>query len=129
MKQIRDAGIGVVAISWWGKGHFTDKSVRTLLDTAYRYGIKLAFHIEPIYTTVAQFRKQLEYISASYLQHPALYKIKGKPLYYLYNSFQLKYDEWQSLLNPDSISTLRNPSLDGVFIGLWTTGFAVSFTR
>jgi len=127
MQQIREAGIGVVAISWWGPGDYTDQSVGTLLDTAHAYGLKVVFHIEPIYSTVEEFRGLLEYISASYLQHPAMYQIDGKPLYYLYNSFQLKYDEWQSLLNPDSSSSLRNTPLDGVFIGLWTTGFDGEF--
>jgi len=127
MQQIRDAGIGVVAISWWGKDNFTDKSVATLLDAAHENGLKLAFHIEPIYHTVEEFRSLLSYISSKYLQHPAMYQIDGKPLYYLYNSFQLKHYEWQSLLHPDSTSTLRNSPLDGVFIGLWTTGFDGEF--
>lgn len=127
MQQIREAGIGVVVISWWGKDSFTDKSVQTLLDTAHNYGIKLAFHIEPYYKTVAGFRENLEYISTKYNHHPAIYKIGRKPIYYLYNSFQLKYTEWQSMLNPDSASTIRNTALDGVFIGLWTTGFDGDF--
>lgn len=127
MQQIRDAGIGVVAISWWGKDHLTDKSVGILLDTAQQYGLKGVFHIEPIYNTASEFRAHLEYISANYLQHPAVYKIDGKPLYYLCNSFQLKYDEWQGLLNPDNGSTIRNTALDGVFIGLWTTRFDGEF--
>jgi glycoprotein endo-alpha-1,2-mannosidase len=127
MQQIREAGIGVVAISWWGMGAFTDQSVSTLLDTAYAHGLKVVFHIEPIYNTVEEFRDLLSYISSNYLQHPAMYQIDGKPLYYLYNSFQLKYDEWQSLLNPDSLSTLRGSALDGIFIGLWTTGFDGEF--
>ena len=127
MRQIRDAGIGVVAISWWGKGHLTDQSVKNTLDIAHKYGLKLAFHIEPIYKTVKEFRGHLEYIAANYAQHPAIYKLNGKPLYYLYNSFNLKYGEWQSLLNPDSLTTLRKTTLDGIFIGLWTTKFDGEF--
>jgi len=127
MQQIREAGIGVVAISWWGKDNFTDQSVRTLLDTAHAHGLKVAFHIEPAYKTVKEFRELMEYISSSYLQHPAMYRMAGKPLYYLYNSFQLNYDEWQSLLNSDSQSTVRGTALDGIFIGLWTTGFDGEF--
>lgn len=127
MQQIREAGIGVVVLSWWGKDDFTDQSVGTLLDTANAYGLKVAFHIEPSYKTVVEFRSLLEYISSRYLQHPAIYRMAGKPLYYLYNSFQLNYEEWQSLLNPDSSSSLRNTPLDGVFIGLWTTGFDGEF--
>lgn len=127
MRQIRDAGIGVVVVSWWGKGHLTDESVNTILDTAHKYDLKLAFHIEPIYNTVDEFRGHLEYMAANYLKHPALYKVNGKPMYYLYNSFKLKYNEWQSMLHPDSLSTIRKTSLDGIFIGLWTTQFDGEF--
>ena len=127
MRQIRDAGIGVIAISWWGKGHLTDQAVISTLDIAHKYGLKLAFHIEPIYKTVEEFRGHLEYLSANYMQHPAIYKVNGKPMYYLYNSFNLKYDEWQSLLNPDSLPTIRKTHMDGIFIGLWTTKFDGEF--
>ena len=120
MKQIRDSGTGVIAFSWWGKGHFTDKSVKTYLDIAHKYGLKLAFHIEPIYKTAEEFKKHLEYIVENYAEHPAFYKLNGKPFYYLYNSYKLNYQKWQSILNPDSSSTIRNTPLDGVFISLWT---------
>jgi glycoprotein endo-alpha-1,2-mannosidase len=128
MQQIKDAGIGVVAISWWGKDHFTDKSVQTILDTAHKYGLKVSFHIEPAYNTVEQFRGMLEYLAETYLQHPAVYRFNDKPLYYLYNSFKLKYDEWYSMLNPESKTSIRNTDLDGVFISLWTTRFDGEFT-
>lgn len=127
MLQIREAGIGVVVHSWWGEGHTTDQSVSSLLDAAQEQGLKVAIHIEPIYNTVEEFREHLQYLSASYLSHPAIYRLGGKPLYYLFNSSQLNYNEWQSLLDPWSQSTLRNTPHDGVFIGLWTTGFDGEF--
>ncbi len=120
MKQIRDAGIGVVAISWWGKDSFSDKSIRTYLDIAHEYRLKLAFHIEPIYKTAEEFKAHLEYILANYSEHPAFYKLNGKPFYYLYNSYKLNYLKWQSILIPDSLSSIRNTPLDGIFISLWT---------
>jgi len=43
MQQIREAGIGVLAFSWWGKGHFSDKSVKKYLDIADTHGLKIAF--------------------------------------------------------------------------------------
>jgi glycoprotein endo-alpha-1,2-mannosidase len=120
MKQIRDAGIGVIAISWWGKDSFSDKSIRTYLDIAHKYGLKLAFHIEPIYKTVEEFKEHLGYIVDNYAKHPAFYKLNDKPFYYLYNSYKLNYQKWQSLLKPDSVSSIRNTPLDGIFISLWT---------
>ncbi len=128
MKQIRDAGIGVVAISWWGKASFSDKSIGTYLDIAEKFGLKVAFHIEPIYKTSEEFKNQLQYLSGNYLEHPAIYKVNNKPLYYLYNSYRLNYEKWQSMLNPDSLSTIRNTPLDGVFISLWTLRLDGEFT-
>jgi glycoprotein endo-alpha-1,2-mannosidase len=120
MQQIRDAGIGVVAISWWGKDSFSNKSVGTYLDIADDYGLKIAFHIEPVYKTTQEFKAHLEYIMINYSEHPAFYKLDGKPFYYLYNSYKLNYQKWQSILNPDSIESIRNTPLDGIFISLWT---------
>ena len=128
MQQIQAAGIGVVAISWWGNDHFTNQSVHSILDTAHSYGLQVVFHLEPFYTTVEEFRTQLTYVSERYNQHPAIYRINGIPLYYLYNSFKLEYLEWFSMLNPDSETTIRNTALDGMFISLWTTQFDGEFT-
>ena len=120
MQQIRNAGIGVVALSWWGKDSFTDRSVSTYLDIAQKYGLKIAFHIEPIYKTTEEFKAHLEYISINYSEHPAFYKLNDKPFYYLYNSYKLNYQKWQSLLHADSVSSIRTTPLDGIFISLWT---------
>lgn len=128
MKQIREAGIGVIAISWWGKGSSSDKSVKTYLDIAHKYHLKLAFHIEPIYKTVEEFKGHLRYITKNYATHPAIYKVNDKPFYYLYDSYKLRYPDWQSILNPDSPSTIRNTPLDGVFISLWTLRLDGEFT-
>jgi glycoprotein endo-alpha-1,2-mannosidase len=120
MKQIRKAGIGVVAYSWWGEGSFSDKSVRTYLDIAHKYGLKLAFHIEPIYKTTEEFKSHLEYISENFQTHPAFYTLNNKPFYYIYDSYKLNYRKWNSILNPDSELSIRNTPLDAVFISLWT---------
>jgi glycoprotein endo-alpha-1,2-mannosidase len=120
MKQIRKAGIGVVAFSWWGEGSFSDISVQSYLDMAHRLGLKIAFHIEPIYKTVEEFKAHLAYIVANYLEHPAFYKIDNKPFYYIYDAYKLNYRMWNSMLNPDSKSTIRNSALDGIFISTWT---------
>ena len=120
MKQIRKAGIGVVVLSWWGKDSFTDKSVKSFLDIAHSYGLKVAFHIEPIYKTVEEIKGHLEYLSENYVAHPAFYKVRDKPFYYFYDSFKLNYREWNSMLSPDGESSIRNTPLDGIFISLWT---------
>jgi glycoprotein endo-alpha-1,2-mannosidase len=119
-KQMRDAGTGVVALSWWGEGSFTDKSLKIFLDIAHKYGLKVAFHIEPIYKTGEEFKAHIKYIVDNYSKHPAFYRHNGKPFYYLYNSYKLNYQKWQHILQPDSVSTIRGTPLDGIFISLWT---------
>jgi glycoprotein endo-alpha-1,2-mannosidase len=77
---------------------------------------------------VDEFKGHLEYISTNYTAHPAFYKLNDKPFYYLYNSYKLNYRDWQTMLNPDGTSTIRNTSLDGVYISLWTLRLDGEFT-
>ena len=120
IKQIRKAGIGVVVMSWWGKDSFTDKSIRTFLNIAHKFGLKITFHIEPIYKTTVQFKEHLAYLSENYSSHPAFYKVNEKPFYYIYDSYKLNYRKWHSIMSPDSESSIRNTPLDAIFISLWT---------
>ncbi len=45
--EIRLAGVGVICVSWWGEGSFSDRAVPLILDTAGRYVLKVDFQIEP----------------------------------------------------------------------------------
>ncbi len=47
MAWLRQAGIGVIIVSWWGPGSVEERPLPLILETAARYGIKVAFHIEP----------------------------------------------------------------------------------
>jgi glycoprotein endo-alpha-1,2-mannosidase len=119
MEWIREAGIGVLAISWWGPNSFTDKSVLTYLDFAETFGLKITFHIEPVYKTIEEFKNLIEYLVEKYNHHPALFKYHGKPMYYIYDSGKVKYYEWNKFLNVDGELSVRNTNLDAVFIGHW----------
>ncbi|WP_298518255.1 glycoside hydrolase family 99 protein [uncultured Kordia sp.] len=118
-KLMQQAGIGVCVMSWWGKNGFEDKSIPTYLDIAAKYGIQLAFHIEPFYKSVAELKAQLHYIHEQYGKHSAVYKTNGKPLYYMYDSYKLDASEWAKLLKPNGELSIRNTELDATFIGLW----------
>lgn len=119
MQQIKEAGIGVLAISWWSKNTFTDKSVAVYLDMAKQYGLKICFHIEPVYKTIEEFKEIVKYISSEYGNHPAMFKYKGKLFYYIYDSGKVKYNEWNKLLDKDGELSIRNTLLDATFIGHW----------
>ncbi|MCY1718866.1 glycoside hydrolase family 99 protein [Prolixibacteraceae bacterium Z1-6] len=117
MELIKEAGIGVLAISWWGPDQFTDKSVKMYLNLAQQFGLKLTFHIEPVYKSAHEFIRLLEYLHENYLDHPALFRYNGKPLYYIYDSGKVKYYEWNKMLSPEGELSIRNTPLDGLFIG------------
>ncbi len=116
---IKQAGVGVCVISWWGKNSFEDKSIPDYLDIAEQQGIKIAFHIEPFYETVEEFKEQLMYIHTQYGDHSAIFKSNGKPFYYLYDSYKIDSSEWSKLLNPEGTLSIRNTQFDATFIGLW----------
>jgi hypothetical protein len=75
MAWLRAAGIGVIVSSWWGPGDYTDSAVPVLLAMAQRYGIKVAFHLEPYAgRSAAQLVKDVAYLYARYGSSPAFYR-------------------------------------------------------
>lgn len=69
-------------------------------------------------------RKNLEYIINRYGKHPAFYKSyhddkkKHLPMFYIYDSYQIKPIAWSKIFKPDRNLTVRHTELDGIFIGL-----------
>ncbi len=64
----------------------------------------------------------IKYIQDKYGQHPAYYRYKYQgrllPMFYVYDSYLVKREEWGNLLRPDGRKTLRNTPYDAIFIGL-----------
>lgn len=94
---LREAGVGVIISSWWGQRSREDQAVPLLLDVAERYGIKVAFHIEPYGgRTADRLVDDIEYIYARYGDHPAFYRTtassrwspddRPKGLFYLWSA-------------------------------------------
>ncbi len=72
---LRETGVGVIISSWWGQGTYEDKAVPTLLDAAERYGIKVAFHIEPYGgRSASSLVEDVEYLYEEYGDHPAFFR-------------------------------------------------------
>jgi hypothetical protein len=72
---LRQAGVGVIISSWWGRGTFEDRAVPVLLDAAAQYGIGVAFHIEPYSgRTADRLVSDIEYIYANYGDHPGFFR-------------------------------------------------------
>ncbi len=74
MAWLRQAGIGVIIVSWWGQGSREEKPVRLILQMAQRYGIKVTFHIEPYGGRSAEgLLSDVKYLLAKYGSDPAFF--------------------------------------------------------
>ena len=122
----------------------TDSRVRRVLDAAERNGVFVSFHLEPCVSaacssfqcsypgrSVESIASDLQYISRQYSSHGAIFKKKGKPLFYVYDSYHIEAQEWARLLTPSGRASpfavkfhagdlsIRGHDGDGIFIGLW----------
>ena len=46
-RWIADSGVGVVDLSWWGVGSYTDRAISTVMDVMHAHDLKVTFHLEP----------------------------------------------------------------------------------
>lgn len=113
MEWLRQAGIGVIITSWWGQGSWEDQTVPLLLQTADRYGIKVAFHVEPYNgRTANRLVSDIQYLYRQYGSSPAFfrstatshYSQDGQPkgMFFVWNmegNGETKYSYWQQALD------------------------------
>jgi len=119
-KMIRDAHIGVIAVSWYPpsmsdpNGPEVDKIVPLLLEIAAIYDLKIAFHIEPYEDRNPQnVEENVMYIIDKYGSHQAFYRRRDKPMFYIYDSYLSPSKDWYQML-----SNVRGTKYDGYFIAL-----------
>lgn len=134
MHQAKEAGIGVLSVSWYPSGTADDEGfppdplVAPLLDVALSHGIKITLHIEPYPNrSPSSVLHDLQYIHKSYSSHPAFYKfrrhddagsVKDLPLIYIYDSYLSPVQEWGHVLRRDGSNSVRGKDYDAVVIGL-----------
>ncbi|UCF61803.1 MAG: protein kinase [Anaerolineaceae bacterium] len=101
---LRRAGVGVVITSWWGQGSLEDEAVLLLLEMAERYGLKVAFHIEPYGgRSTGRVVDDIEYLYRRYGEHPAFFRTpaqsrwshddRPKGLFFIWNIYHPNPDE------------------------------------
>jgi glycoprotein endo-alpha-1,2-mannosidase len=84
MDEIRGAGIGEIAVSWWGKGSAEDGRLPAVIAAARADSIAVAIHIEPYPgRTVATIVGDVAYLH-SY----------GIRTFYIYRAFDLPIADW-----------------------------------
>ncbi|MCA9102145.1 MAG: hypothetical protein KDA63_13370 [Planctomycetales bacterium] len=134
MRQLHRAGVGVISVSWWGKGSFTDRALPPLFASAARHGIAICFHLEPNLGAQGRnarlVRDAIQYLVDAYGAEPALYRDArrgNRPVFYIYDSYLTAADEWATILAPDGADSIRGSDYDAVVIGLWVKAHEQQF--
>jgi hypothetical protein len=84
MDEIRAAGIGEIAVSWWGQGSAEDARLPDVVAAARADSIEVAIHLEPYPgRTVASIVSDLSYLRG--------YDIRT---FYIYRAFDLPIADW-----------------------------------
>jgi hypothetical protein len=126
MAWLRQAGVGVIAISWWGQGCREEKPVPLILQMAQRYGIKVTFHIEPYAgRTADRLLGDIKYLYRRYGSDPAFFLSTAtsryspgnqpKPMFFMWDSSErdtgnpVQVDYWQNAV--DAIHALPQGGL------------------
>eukprot|EP00760_Papus_ankaliazontas_P000434 PhM_4_TR10071/c0_g1_i3/m.46885/K15538/MANEA; glycoprotein endo-alpha-1,2-mannosidase len=105
MEYFRAAKVGVCVLSWYpptetdDNGLPSDDIVRPLLDAAQVQGVKIAFHSEPYHSRNGDsFVRDMQYIAGKYGSHPALLRVEGKFVVYVYDPYHTPTAEWDGAL-------------------------------
>ena len=124
-------GVAAAVVSWWGRqgvssgdsqGRLTDAAVERALGAAAATGgrVGVALHLEPYAgRSVESVRGDLAHLHAKFGAHPALHRVRGRPVFYVYDSYHQAPAEWARLLAPGGDLSVRGGALDGLFLGLW----------
>lgn len=120
MKMMADSRIGVIVLTWWRDRDNGLKAIPIIMDEAQKVGLQVCFHLEPYGGRNAEsVRQDIQSLLGTYGNHPAFYRMDGKPCFFIYDSYLTKAGEWATLLKPDGSITIRNTPLDVTMIGLW----------
>lgn len=119
MNEMASAGIGVVALTWWKNSDIGQSSIPTLFEEAERAGIKVCFHIEPYEGRTAESVKMdIKGLINQFGAYKSFYRIDGRPIFFIYDSYMISQDDWARVLTPDGENTLRGTEYDSIVIGL-----------
>jgi len=120
MKMMANSNIDVVAVTWWRNDELGQKCIPLIMKEAEKAGLKVCFHIEPYPgRTAFTVGQDIKNIINAYSQYPAFFRQKGKPYFFIYDSYLIPQEEWSSLLSPEGKTTIRLTPFDAVMIGLW----------
>jgi glycoprotein endo-alpha-1,2-mannosidase len=88
MREIAEAGVGTVVVSWWGEGSPEDERLPVVRAAAERFGLDIAIHLEP-------YRGRTPESTAEDI---ALLAEEGVEDFYLYDAVRDPAEEWSAAL-------------------------------
>ena len=102
MRQLRQAGVGVLCASWWGRDTFTDLALPALFKAAEQAGLQINFHIEPFPgRNAASTREAITYLVGKFGASPACHRLRSygnKPVFFVYDSYLIPAAQWATVL-------------------------------
>lgn len=118
IEQAQSAGIDGFIASWWGPGDYTDYNFKLLLDAAEKHGFAITAYFETLVApglprSERQITSWLEYLIRKYGQHPAYYRLNGKPVVVIWASNTVSLTAWRRIF-----AKLRERGLDAVYIAM-----------
>lgn len=123
VEMMAKAKIDVIVVTWWGANDFGSPALPVLFDEAAKHNMKVCFHIEPYQGRNAKtVRESIAGLLHKFGSHPALYRMDGKPCFFLYDSYIIPASEWARVFRPEGDMTIRGTELDSKIIGLWVKG-------
>lgn len=110
-----EAGLDAFALSWWGKNSFEDERTAEILPIAQENDFKIFIYYETLEETPTMAGKksriidEFTYIYNNYANHPAYFKVNGKPVIFIYSKV---LDEIPKNVWEDILTTLRTNNID-----------------
>jgi hypothetical protein len=102
--QAQSAGLDGFVSSWAGPGTWTDTFLRPVLDNAQSRNFAIAPYFETLDAsgqpqTPATIVSWLTYLLSTYGNHPAFYKVGGRPVVFVWATNRLPLDTWRSIFD------------------------------
>ena len=115
IEQAQSVGIDGFISSWWGPGHQSDHSLSLLLDEAHKHDFSVMIYFETLGNarSADDLYDWLSYFIATYRDHPAYYKIDGKPVIVPFWSIGVPLHVWTRVF-----TRLHEEGLDAVYLAM-----------
>lgn len=126
MQEMKQAGICVAVLSWWGQadrkgtsdtqGVQTDKIIHLAVRAAERNGMKISFHLEPYQgRNASTVLEDTHYLMHRFGRSKALHRASdSRPVFYIYDSYHVPSVEWKYVFDG-----IRGTNDDKIFVALW----------